>query len=91
MKTKHTPTPWKFDGESINDLQGNTVAFPRSGGFMPGHRDENLRANAAHIVKCVNLHDELVDALALCQKDFKGTNAQQIKVIDLLDRAKAGV
>lgn len=60
MKTKHTPTPWKFNGDSIDDERGNTVAFPRSGGFMPGDRNKNMRANAELIVRAVNHHDKLI-------------------------------
>jgi hypothetical protein len=57
--TEHTPTPWMVEatarafyiaaGES--ELVGSTTI------------DDTGKANAEHIVRCVNLHDELVAAL----------------------------
>lgn len=59
-ETKHTPTPW-------NQLNG--VFTPEDGYFSmvqtPNQCIANVfdEADAAHIVKCVNMHDELVEAL----------------------------
>lgn len=67
-KTTHTPTPWTAKGHSIwgppvtckldkkphHEIVCNTMAGRDNG--------EDL-ANAAHIVKCVNQYDELVEAL----------------------------
>lgn len=63
MKTAHTPTPWSLEkpdtasyryeiGETMTTkIYGpNPIDFPES------------EANAAHIVKAVNLHEELVEA-----------------------------
>ena len=66
---KHTPTPWIIEHGhmqqhtdirywQITDGQdaicNNQFCFAR-----------DSEANAAHIVKCVNMHDELVEALKL--------------------------
>lgn len=56
--TKHTPTPWHNKYYYIYDENGNDIAdsiSSKSFGLS--------EANAAHIVKCVNMHDELVEAL----------------------------
>lgn len=70
--TKHTPTPWVsvHRGTKKDIAKGNDyfrvgseadVSDPdMSCTHVFGTRKE---ANAAHIVKCVNLHDELVEAL----------------------------
>ena len=64
MTKEHTPTPWKVGAKhtigfvSVEDDQscGMTIPFIDVYGTNP-------EANAAHIVKCVNMHDELVEAL----------------------------
>lgn len=65
---KHTPTPWHY-------TPGNPMVYGASTDSKGGGRQEVALArevymnrseretNAAHIVKCVNLHDELVEAL----------------------------
>lgn len=58
-EVKHTPTPWVADENAINDNIGVEIALITSD-MRTWEEDD---ANAAHIVKCVNLHDELVDAL----------------------------
>lgn len=67
-EVKHTPTPWIYDGYEVysDDCEYHPVA-----NSTPNHTcrdDEEGIANAAHIVKCVNMHDELVEALKLCGK-----------------------
>lgn len=71
---KHTPTPWKISefcktDICANDEQGTYIAVV--GGEIINPQDE---ANAAHIVKCVNLHDELrgklFEAYAALEHDF---------------------
>ncbi len=59
MTTKHTPTPWKAFNRGIECANGYSVATCTTY-FQPVGRPED---NAAHIVKCANLHDELVDGL----------------------------
>lgn len=59
----HTPTPWEIVSRLVGPLvivSGDTeVAHVGADSF------ELASANAAHIVKCVNLHDELVKAFEL--------------------------
>lgn len=71
-ETKHTPAPW-FSGEvsrtyddgieyiNISAGDGCHVCKVSSREFEEGGSQN--KANADHIVKCVNLHDELVEAL----------------------------
>ena len=68
MNTNHTPTPWTFVVHSngmhsiVQDDSGYPVAIANMGNV--GKIDkERARPNAAHIVKCVNAHEELVAAL----------------------------
>lgn len=62
---KHTPTPWEVgtdeDGNVavIKGCSFLTYVFPTDLGFEEGTPE----ANAAHIVKCVNMYDELVEVL----------------------------
>ena len=61
---KHTPTPWVVSCGSIYTTEGIPIAeMDREvgNGTLPVERDENAR----HIVHCVNLHDELVEALKI--------------------------
>lgn len=69
---KHSPTPWAVATNPGGPM--DQPAFPpivdASGNphgedivAMPLGNSETVQANAAHIVKCVNLHEELVDAL----------------------------
>lgn len=58
-ETKHTPTPWEVvvapsGTPDITDAKGQVVAA-----VFGGKAD----SNAAHIVKCVNMHDELLERL----------------------------
>jgi hypothetical protein len=59
--TQHTPTPWctMYSGTVIRGFDGTDVAI---GLNRLGPRD-----NAAHIVRCVNAHDELVAALRMIE------------------------
>lgn len=65
MKKEHTPTPLisgKSPFEVYNHDHGDAVPFYVTRGqviLAYCYEDED----AAHIVKCVNMHDELVDAL----------------------------
>lgn len=56
----HTPTPWTQDVMDILNEDGTQIATTSYAGFLGNYSDED---NAAHIVRCVNLHDELVEAL----------------------------
>lgn len=65
--SKHTPTPWNAEelqsperGHRISIHNANTGDYVAQVNFAA---DPQAKANAAHIVRCVNLHDALVDAL----------------------------
>lgn len=63
---KHSPLPWEIDRNAkLSDSDGEFVAFLASAVCRnpDGHTDEQGEANAALIVKSVNLHDELVAML----------------------------
>lgn len=62
-EVKHTPTPWVADENAINDNMGFEIALITSD-MRTWEEDD---ANTAHIVKCVNLHDELVEALEIAE------------------------
>lgn len=82
--TKHTTTPWSYERARIHfRIRGGM----REIGVVPfvGHRsgvgrDKVLwtsEADAVHIVKCVNAHDDLVAALRECERELRLTNLTQ--------------
>lgn len=61
-RAEHTPTPWRTNGATVEDLHGLAVAdavheYPNAESRAIGH------ANAAFIVRAVNSHAALVAAL----------------------------
>lgn len=79
---EHTPTPWTYDGYYIvSPVNGDVAQTLRN--RPNGHVD------AAHIVKCVNAHDELVAALKAftkAEESFREATQHQ-SVDDWLDDA----
>lgn len=61
METKHTPTPWQIDVKGEGAITGKDGQL--IGRLNNTERNEERDANAAFIVRCVNAHDELVEAL----------------------------
>ena len=61
MKTKRTPTPWNNDlfPFAVDGKDGILIADCSD---IACRNDEVQNANAEHIVRCVNSHDELVEA-----------------------------
>ena len=62
---KHTPTPWQihsdfYETDIIGNIDDATDGIPYALVAMMDVTNDNWKANAAFIVKCVNLHDELV-------------------------------
>lgn len=55
-EAKHAPTPWIIDGCS-----GRMITTP--GGYYGFIADVDTKANAAFIVRAVNNHERLVEAL----------------------------
>lgn len=71
-----TPRPWGLyklaeDDSPIAVVEGlpeqpsqrGVIAMVAGTAVSPKFSDETIKANAAHIVKCVNLHEDLVGAL----------------------------
>jgi hypothetical protein len=59
MKT-HTATPWKASGSNVWSDETTRIAIASN---SKQTCDDENEANAAHIVKCVNMHGELLEAL----------------------------
>ena len=94
MNAKHTPTQeeWRIgvkednprNGVRIVDVQDVTIATCWK---HQGDTPWKAKANAAHIVKCVNMHDELVECLRRLRMHCTDKyDAKQID--DLLLKAK---
>lgn len=74
MTQKHTPTPWVWiEGDPDIFTLWNNKEVPLAAVKSPIWHEDRLcgsleaAANAAHIVKCVNMHDELVEALEIAE------------------------
>jgi hypothetical protein len=97
MTTNHTPTPWENqDGISIFSADDHEIANTSRRHLS----NAEACANAAHIVRCVNAHDELVAALeAVADAIYEYGNtdvddiarAQWSKVIDAGHAARAAL
>ena len=67
-KTRHTPTPWRQNGDmNIDALLPNRQTINIASTSPIGRaynyqQDAILRDNAEHIVRCVNSHDALMTA-----------------------------
>lgn len=104
--TKHTPTPWKLshqDGDYFEDkpktcIFADTKPFQTTVAFDIGNiqqTKEQRETDAAHIVKCVNMHDELVSELSRAKEELlRRTNIDTddwffiANIENLLKRAK---
>ena len=87
--SKHTPTPWK-----VNRLADGHIDIDGIGQNALAHLQTNQEANAAHIVKCVNAHDALREALERLKAEYcayrydKGDLPRTVG-LDICDRALA--
>lgn len=62
--TKHTQTPWAIHPFKLDLICTADGQKSIAGAYNQDISSyEEIAANAAHIVKCVNMHDELVAAL----------------------------
>jgi hypothetical protein len=70
---KHTPTPWGFIYDGSSEWSIGPADDPQSNPVMTiwSKDDDKARANAAHIVKCVNEREELVEALSILLKEYR--------------------
>lgn len=99
---KITPTPWKVIGLRHIHVADESIVAPIAicEDVTARMKSGECYANAAHIVKCVNLHDELVDAVeyycsvmreAWGNEAFEKSNDHVIsKMRNALAKAKAG-
>lgn len=101
----HTPTPWKVhdNGHYIEILpeewsEGIPCSIGNVCSSYPSDKDQGLQmANAEHIVNCVNLHDQLIEALyrlkTECEFDGVQNKAGYAHWIKMANEvlAKAGV
>lgn len=73
-ETKHTPTPWVDNEGEILDKHERIIcsAFPSDLSYKQDC------TNVSHIVKCVNMHDELVGALKKIIDETYDLNANSI-------------
>jgi hypothetical protein len=84
-ETKHTPTPWRSSAEvtqeknprrfesAVTTDSGTILNIPVASCAFPGLlRQEECEANAAFIVRAVNCHDEMADALAASKSAIEG-------------------
>jgi hypothetical protein len=95
MTTSHTPTPWIVNGKSIEygeGLSGGLVAACVEDVFGNSIDD----ADMAHIVRCVNAHDDLVAALkdlddCYCEVGGQLTHVQRANHRKVLMQARAAL
>jgi hypothetical protein len=84
MDTKPTPRPWNWS-PSKSDFSYIQVGLTAVVARTTPLDKCNGKANAAHIVKCVNMHDELVrlsqQILKLC-KGRESLSKVEIEVIE---------
>ena len=84
-ETKHTQTPWEKCGgatpyytciksgdEYIVYGMADNQSHKEHGHRIKAPDMWTQQANAAHIVKCVNMHDELVEALKEAREEYLG-------------------
>lgn len=80
---KHTPTPWMHEhtkdketnSVDIYNIDGACIATVRS-----NHGYDVREANAAYIVKAVNCHEQLVEALVRAQCELGDPTPEGIKI-----------
>ena len=72
-QTTHTQTPWAIDSELPPNARSIIARVGGIGisGNTEGPHEETDYANAAHIVRCVNAHDELVRALNAAEFELR--------------------
>lgn len=97
-KPEHSPTPWTARGNAIYcDSYGDPTysdSWPIATTNKPSHVLDGISTkNAAHIVRCVNVHEALVEALELANAWFMARNMTktallETKILDALALTK---
>jgi hypothetical protein len=88
LTTQHTPTPWNVNGLSIEDQNGDLIGFLNAGdGVATAHED------AAFIVRAVNCHEELIEALRSLfgAIKFSGWNIDDLKWTQPMAEARKAI
>ena len=89
-KSAHTPTPWTNNGQSIIVSSDGDICQ-----LFYTHKDgiddqfPNAKANAAFIVRAVNSHEALVEALELIMKN--STNFRLHAPAYMIDKVEAAL
>ena len=89
---KHTPTPWKSE-KATNSFLGINRNVPVGSRYTfrtIGH-DAVAQANAEHIVRCVNSHDALVEALGDISDECNEYGSDNSIVIAMKKRANVAL
>jgi len=105
-QSKHTPAPWVSSKiktssghcfrigsqEQIDKREENKHTVPAYAclyvDYMNAH--EEAEANANHIVHCVNMHDELMEALEMCVEYLEDRPIVRVVVDKAIAKAKGG-
>jgi len=101
-EAKHTPTPWKATMVLVSGRGKQSIFRPwitTTDGdrgiceiFVSGNDGRNItsedRANAAFIVRAVNAHDELLEAVKFLLSTSNTTAAQDEEIRDLIAKAE---
>jgi hypothetical protein len=64
----HSPTPWKLNQFGAIICKSHEVAYVSD----DSHNGQTEKADREHIVKCVNLYDELVSGIKCSLADLEG-------------------
>jgi len=98
MTAKPSPTPWMFESQRgpytpdtvyiLRDSSGNRIAFIM--GTRSLQAEEYDDANAAHIVACVNAHQQLVNALEQANLVIEKPTWLRKRIEAALEAAKEG-
>lgn len=80
---KVTARPWMIDRRFSTAVMGGGHVVAACGGYSNNQMDPDdlhnmLEANARHIVKCVNNHERLVEALRDFKEWFSGVGLDHI-------------
>ena len=89
----HTPTPWHILREADGAIAIGNKLLPHVAVVRYSHNPalskETGEANASHIVKCVNLHDELVGFASFVAAKYKHSDPDVSQAAqNILDKAR---
>jgi hypothetical protein len=84
----HTPTPWLVERRTIITDKSAAIAYASTSRAM-----EYAEGNAAHIVRCVNAHDELVAALRAIADSWPAHGSMTVNAIAdaMAEKARAAL